>query len=252
MAVGQDRVGAGIEIRLLTEIEEFRETAKLQQAVWGFSELDCVPPRLFIVNKHVGGVALGAFDAGRMIGFSFAMAGCRKTGETFLHSNMTGFLAEYQNRGLGRRMKLRQREEALACGYRMIEWTFDPLEIRNAYFNIEKLGAVMRTYRPNCYGITSSKLHGSIPTDRLVAEWEIDTDRARYAMEHGRSPDRPAERQIAVPAEAARVRSTHPERTLAMQTAIREQFQAAFADHLTVTGYRVTDDGGVFELSGEE
>jgi predicted GNAT superfamily acetyltransferase len=250
MATGQERVDS-IDIRVLTELEEFRETANLQRAVWGFSELDCVPPRLFIVNEHIGGVALGAFEAGRMIGFSFAMAGRRRSGETFLHSNMTGLLPEYQNRGLGSRMKLRQRDQALAYGYKMIEWTFDPLEIRNAYFNIEKLGAVVRGYRPNCYGITSSKLHGALPTDRAVAEWEIDTARVRYAIEHGGSPQHEIAREIVVPAQAARLRSTEPERTLAMQTAIREQFLAAFADRMVVTGYRVTGDGGVFELSAE-
>ncbi len=249
MATSQKRVSDGIEIGVLTELEEYREAAKLQQAVWGFSELDCVPPRLFLVNKHVGGVSLGAFDGGRMIGFSFAMPGRRKSGETFLHSNMTGLLPEYQNRGLGRAMKLRQRDEALAFGYRMIEWTFDPLEIRNAYFNIEKLGAVVRGYRPNCYGITSSKLHGSIPTDRLVAEWEIDTERARFAIEHGHSPEHGVAREIAMPAEAARSRTTNPARTLAIQTEFREEFMAALSDRMEVTGYRVTDDGGVFEFS---
>lgn len=248
MATGQERLSA-VEIRVLANLEEFREAALLQGAIWGFSELDSVPPRLFIVNKHVGGLALGAVDGGRMIGFSFAMAGRRRSGETYLHSNMTGLLPDYQNRGLGRVMKLRQREEALDYGYTMIEWTFDPLELRNAYFNIEKLGAVIRSYRPNCYGITSSKLHGSIPTDRLVAEWEIDSDRALYAIEHGRSPDGPVAREILVLAEAARSRTTNPERTLAIQTEIREQFQQAFADGLHVTGLRVTDEGGVFELS---
>lgn len=250
MATGQERVD-GIDICVLTELAEFRETASIQQVVWGFSELDTVPPRLFIVNEHVGGLALGAYDGDRMIGFSFAMAGCRPTGEGFLHSNMTGLLPEYQSRGLGRRIKLRQRAEALAYGYRLVEWTFDPLEIRNAYFNIEKLGAVARAFRPNCYGITSSKLHGSIPTDRLVAEWEIDTDRARYAVERGRSPGGDVAREIAVPAEAARVRSTNPARTLAIQSGVRKQFQAAFAGGLVVTGFRVTEDGGVFELSRE-
>jgi predicted GNAT superfamily acetyltransferase len=250
MATGEERVD-DIAIRVLTELAEFRETAALQQAVWGFSELDCVPPRMFIVTKHVGGLALGAYDGGRMIGFSFGVVGCRRGGRPFLHSNMTGLLPQYQNRGLGRRMKLRQRDEALALGYRMIEWTFDPLEIRNAYFNIEKLGAVIRHYRPNCYGITSSKLHGSIPTDRLVAEWEIDTGRALHAIEHGRSLKSGVVRQIAVSAQAARVRSTAPDRTLEIQTAMREQFQAAFAEGLAVTGFRIDDDGGVYELSAE-
>jgi predicted GNAT superfamily acetyltransferase len=248
MAAGKECVD-GITLCVLTELEEFRQTVGLQKAVWGFSDVDALPPRIFIVNRHVGGVALGAYDGDRMIGFSFAMPGCHRSGGSYLHSNMTGLLPEYQNRGLGRRMKLRQRQEALAYGYPMVEWTFDPLEIRNAYFNIEKLGVVIRRFRPNCYGITSSKLHGSIPTDRLVAEWEIDTERARHAIERGRSPETAVDAEIPVSAEASRVRSTSPERTLELQSELRERFVAAFAQGFVVTGFRITEDGGVFELS---
>ena len=250
MAKGQERVD-GIDIRVLTELEEFRETTRLQTQIWGFADVDAVPPRMFIVNKHVGGVSLGAYDGDRMIGFSFAVPGRRPAGETFLHSNMTGLLPEYQNRGLGRRMKLRQREEALAFGYPVVEWTFDPLEIRNAYFNIEKLGVVIRRFRPNCYGITSSKLHGSIPTDRLVAEWELDTERVRHAIEHRRSPAEAVAREIPVLAEAARLRSTDPERTLEIQAGLRRELEAAFAEGLAITGFRITEEGGVFELSAD-
>ncbi len=250
MAEGEERVD-GVAIRVLTDLVEFRETTRLQQEIWGFAEVDCVPPRMFVVNEHVGGLALGAFDGERMVGFSFAVPGLRESGDAFLHSNMTGLLPEYRGRGLGRRLKLRQRDEALAYGYSLIEWTFDPLEVRNAYFNIEKLGALVRRFRPNCYGITSSKLHGSIPTDRLVADWEIDSDRARFAVEHGRSPGHATEREISAPAEAARLRASDPARTLEMQAAVREQFQQALAEGLVVTGYRLTEDGGVFELSLE-
>src|SRR6201999_4339960 len=84
---------------------------------------------------------------------------------------------EHRNSGLGRRLKLLQREDALARGIELIEWTFDPLEIKNAYLNIERLGAIARRYNINQYGITSSPLQGFLPTDRLVAEWWLKSKR---------------------------------------------------------------------------
>jgi predicted GNAT superfamily acetyltransferase len=250
VAESQERLAA-IDIRVLTERAEYERTCELQAAVWGFSERDQAPPRLFIVIRKVGGLSMGAFDGETMIGFSMAMPGKRPDGTPFLHSNMTGLLPEYQNIGLGRRMKLAQREEALKPGYRFIEWTFDPLEIRNAYFNIAKLGAVVRRYEPNCYGITSSRLHGSIPTDRLVGEWELDSPRVEAAAATGAAPMPPAEMEIPVPGEASRVRASNPARAVELQTELRERFLAAFADGLVVTGYRREGENGIFQLSRE-
>src|SRR5207248_11083603 len=91
----------------------------------------------------------------------------------------------YRNYGLGRRMKLAQREEALERDFKLMEWTFDPLEIKNAYLNIEKLGAITRRYSINQYGNASSPLQGCLPTDRLVAEWWLGSDRVRTLLEAG-------------------------------------------------------------------
>ena len=111
-----------------------------------------------------------------MVGFALAVPGVRG-GHPYLHSHMLAVRKDYRNGGLGRRIKLYQREEAITRGFELIEWTFDPLEIKNAYLNIEKLGAIVRRYTINQYGITTSPLQGGLPTDRLIAEWWLKSKR---------------------------------------------------------------------------
>jgi len=123
---------------------------------------------MFVVAEKVGGQVMGAFAGGQMIGFALSVPGTR-SGHVYLHSHMLAVAKEHRNGGLGRRLKLLQREDALARGIELIEWTFDPLEIKNAYLNIEKLGAIARRYNINQYGITSSPLQGGLPSDRLIA-----------------------------------------------------------------------------------
>src|SRR5579863_35202 len=190
-----------IEIGKLTNQDEYRQAVALQREIWGFAEIDLLPVRLFVVASKIGGHSLGAFDADRMVGFCLAIPGLKQGARGYLHSHMLGVLPQYNNHGIGRAMKLAQRTEALAQGIDLIEWTFDPLELKNAYFNIEKLGAVIRRYAPNQYGLTSSPLHGGLPTDRCIAEWWISGDRAEAAI-NGRPMSRPAiEATIEVPNE---------------------------------------------------
>jgi predicted GNAT superfamily acetyltransferase len=124
---------------------------------------------------------IGAFDRERAIGFALSVA-AHRNGELYLHSHMTAMLPEYQNRGIGRQLKLAQREDALSRGINLIEWTFDPLQLRNAHFNIARLGAIVREYLPNVYGRTSSPLHHGLPTDRLVAQWRIRDPRVEQML----------------------------------------------------------------------
>ena len=248
MATGEGRL-TGFEIHELVEADENQEAFLVQGEVWGFSEADRVPHRLFSVNRMIGGLALGAFHEGRMIGFCLAFPGVKPMGRPYLHSHMAGVLPQYQNQGVGRRLKLEQREQALRMGFELIEWTFDPLEIRNAYFNIERLGVVIGRYKPNAYGITTSRLHGSIPTDRLIAEWHLASSRVNSILDAGAAAAKRVVREIAVPAEAARLRTADPARAIEIQTAVREQFEEAFEQGLTVVGYRLTDTGGAYELS---
>ncbi len=241
MASSQDSLAPidsldGIDIVVLNNLDQYRQTLEMQERVWGFADIDKVPARLFTVATHIGGLALGVYRQERMVGFSLAMPGKDAAGEPFLHSHMTGLLPELQGRGLGQRVKMRQRLEAQKLGYRTIQWTFDPLEIRNAYFNIHKLGVIVRHYKPNMYGITSSKLHGGIPTDRLVAEWRLDRDP---------TPPPPTEEEVEIPAD---VRAT-PERAAEVQTRVRARFEELFAAGYQAVAYRRTPDGGAYGLA---
>jgi len=169
-ATGKREIARSIAIRKCQGLEEMRACVALQKEVWNFSDAELVPLRLFVVAEKIGGQVIGAFEGKELVGFALAVPGARG-GHAYLHSHMLAVRKEYRNAGLGRRIKLFQRDDALARQFELIEWTFDPLEIKNAYLNIEKLGAISRRYNINQYGITSSPLQGGLPTDRLVAEW---------------------------------------------------------------------------------
>jgi len=229
-----------IEVRVCHTLEECEACVAMEKRVWETADIEVVPSALIRVAAETGGQVLGAFVAGRMIGFTFAVVGCRGAGAqlvTFLHSHMTAVLPEYQNRGVGRRLKLFQREEALARGIRLIEWTFDPFELRNAYFNVTRLGAVMRRYLPNHYGITTSPLHSGIPTDRLVAEWHLDSERVRAAVAGEALPPAGVEAaRVRLPSDIGKIKKSDPARAVRIQDAMRKEFQRLFAAGYAVTG----------------
>ena len=225
-----------IEIRQLVELSEFTEVLRLQREIWGFDDIELLPLRLFVVANKIGGQVLGAFHHRKMIGFCLCIPGIKPGGKPYFHSQMLGVLPDYRNTGLGRRMKLAQREYALACGVELIEWTFDPLGLKNAFFNIEKLGAIARRYVYNQYGRTSSHLHGCLPTDRLVAEWWLRTSRAEAALNQ-RPVERPSiEARIEVPANFFDLVREDAPRAAAIQAAIGEQFETHFRSGLAVVG----------------
>jgi predicted GNAT superfamily acetyltransferase len=251
MAAGQgrgDTEQAVIEIATLSTQAEFKSAVDVQREVWGFADLELLPVRLFVVASKIGGQVLGAFDGERMFGFCLAIPGLKAGGKGYLHSHMLGVLPEYNNRGAGRLLKLAQREEALQRGIELIEWTFDPLELKNAYFNIEKLGAIIRRYVPNQYGTTTSFLHGGLPTDRCTAEWWIDGDRAHAAV-NGRPMGRPAiEATIEVPTAIAELRKTDPKQAREIQREVGERFQKLFGMGLAVIGFERSEDAGSYLL----
>jgi predicted GNAT superfamily acetyltransferase len=160
---------------------------------------------------------------------------------------------DYQNAGLGRRIKLFQRDDALARGFQLIEWTFDPLEIKNAYLNIEKLGAIARRYSVNQYGITSSPLQGGLPTDRLVAEWWLKSKRVETLLQTGKNPHIETQGTISVPAQIYDWKASTTTRSQAkeVQDHNREQFVKAFADKLAVLGYERDRQGSGKFLLGQ-
>jgi predicted GNAT superfamily acetyltransferase len=239
-----------ITIRSCAGVEEFRACVDLQKEVWNFDDVDLVPLRMFVVSHKIGGQIIGAFDSGELVGFAFSIPGTRG-GFPYLHSHMLAVRASYRDRGLGRRLKLAQRDDALKKGFSLIEWTFDPLEIKNAHLNLVRLGAIARRYSLNHYGFSSSPLQGGLPTDRLIAEWWIKSRRVNDLLEKNRPPQFSVEKKITVPAQVYAWKASDADRPKAaeVQQRNREQFLDAFAHDLAALGYeRDAAGNGTFLL----
>jgi predicted GNAT superfamily acetyltransferase len=230
-----------IHLRKLTTLPDFHRCVELQRAIWNESDLETEPYVTFVVANQTGGQVLGAFDNDTMIGFSMSMVGLRDN-SPYLHSHMTGVLPNYRDKGVGRQLKLFQREEALSRSIRRIEWTFDPLEVRNAYFNLNRLGAIARNLIPNFYGITSSPLHRNLPTDRLLAEWHLDSPRVFAAIENIPQRETPVAATIQLP----KIDSSSP--LAEIQSHLRNEFQTNFAKHYAATSIKLTDTHATYLL----
>jgi predicted GNAT superfamily acetyltransferase len=240
-----------IETRQLFTLDEFSDVLQLQKTIWGFADIELLPLRFLVVVSKVGGHVFGAYDGAEMVGFCFAIPGVKTGGRPYLHSHMLGVLPRYHNAGIGRRLKLMQRDEALSRGITLIEWTFDPLEVKNAFFNVERLGAIVRRYNPNQYGVTASPLHGGLPTDRCIAEWYLDSPRVQRVLAGERLVTNPVER-IAFPADIGRIRAEDQPCAREIQRANGEKFLAAFARGLAVTGFERSDTHGTYLLEPYE
>jgi len=234
----------GIRIRHCRGIEEFEACVRLEREVWKSADIDVVPIPLFVVASKTGGQVLGAFQGNHLVGFTMAIAGWRN-GKPLLHSHMTAVSGAHRNLGIGRQLKLFQRADALARGISLVEWTFDPLITKNAYFNFMRLGAIARCYLPDAYGITTSPLHAALPTDRLVAEWRLKSRRVVRILTGKRSTpkfDRKAAR-ISVPADMEDLRTASPEKAAQIQAEIRSQFTRSFAKGYAATAVAPTELG---------
>jgi predicted GNAT superfamily acetyltransferase len=250
-----------IEIRSCSGFDELEACVQLQIETWGYDESDVIPRKMFRVAQSIGGQVMGAFDselegtsAEKLVGFVFSLPGM-KTGKNgpkaYLHSHMLAVRQAYRNRGLGKQLKLEQRLEALARGIRYMEWTFDPLEIKNAFLNIHRLGATVRSYRVDFYGVSSSRLQAGLPTDRLLAEWRLDSPRVQAVLEGAPLPMQGIEERIQVPAQIYEWKASQAgrEQALAVQLENRRKFQQAFSQGLAVIGFSLDAEGnGVFEL----
>ncbi len=240
-----------IRIASAASLADFERCVELQLAVWGYSDGDLIPKRVFIVADAIGGQVIGAFDRDVMVGFAMALPGYRD-GQPYLHSHMLAVLPEYRNAGLGRRLKLAQRSDALARGFDRMEWTFDPLEIKNAHLNMARLGAISRRYIPDFYGPSTSPLQGGLPTDRLVAEWWLKSTRVGQIL--GEIPGEETavvDERVAVPAAIYDWKRRPDQRKLAqsLQSSNRLALESAFARGLAITGYERSPAGdGCFLL----
>jgi predicted GNAT superfamily acetyltransferase len=233
---------ADIIIRDCNGIPEFDACVEIQKQVWGYDPSDIIPSRMFVVARKIGGQIIGAFDGDRLVGFALGFPGVRNV-RAYMHSHMLAVLPEYRNEGLGRRLKLAQRDDALERGFELMEWTFDPLEIKNAHLNINKLGAIIRRYVPNQYGEISSTLQAGLPSDRLIAEWWIKSRRVEQLLDIGTFPVYEIRHTVSVPAEIAKWKQTGDTRARETQTRLRQELGGLLAQGLAVLQYRVREDG---------
>ncbi len=238
----------GIVVRKCERLEEFHRCVELQREVWGEKDLEVEPATMFVVASHTGGQTLGAFEGEKLVGFTLAVAGLQG-GVPYLHSHMTAVDAEYRNHGVGRMLKIFQREEALGRGIRLIQWTFDPLELRNAHFNLNRLGAICRKYFIDLYGRTTSPLHRGLATDRLLVEWHLDSKRVVAAIEGlvATSPEAPA--AILLPPELERWQERGSAELEKCQSRVREQFISWFSKGYAAVALRTAPANAAYLLT---
>lgn len=239
-----------ITIRKCDSMEELQACVELQKEVWNFADVDLVPLRMFVVSRKIGGQIIGAFDGNELVGFAFSIPGTR-SGHSYLHSHMLAVRQSWRNYGLGRRLKLAQRDDALQRGFDLMEWTFDPLEIKNAHLNLARLGAIARRYSVNHYGYSSSPLQGGLPTDRLVAEWWLRSKRVVNLLERQQATHFMVANTIKVPAEIYAWKASDVDRPKAaeVQKRNREKFLSVFRQGFAALSYDRDQHGnGAFLL----
>ena len=254
-----------IEIRNCRGFDEMEACVQLQIETWGYDKSDVTARKTFMLAQKIGGQVIGAFDselaagqpgaqAKALVGFAMSLPGIKQTEsgpQPYLHSHMLAVRSSHRNRGLGAQLKWEQRREALSRGIKRMEWTFDPLVIPNAFLNIHRLGAIASAYLVDFYGVSSSRLQGGLPTDRLLAEWELDSPRVKATLAQRPAAAQCVEEHILVPAPIDRWKTNEPsrERALDVQLENRRKFQDAFSRGLVVLGFsRDADGNGIFEL----
>jgi predicted GNAT superfamily acetyltransferase len=265
-----------IEIRACQGLDELDACVRLQLGTWGYDETEAIPRKTFLLAQKIGGQVIGAFDfeipdastsspsstnqsttdtvVPRLVGFAMSLPGIKTIqgrAHPYLHSHLLAVPPSHRNLGIGAQLKWEQRRDALSRGIRLMEWTFDPLEIKNSFLNIHKLGATASEYRVDFYGVSSSRLQGGLPTDRLMASWELDSPRAEAAFARHPAAAQSIEERILVPAAIEQWKASEEtrERALTVQLENRKKFQHAFSQGLAVLGFsRDSDGNGVFEL----
>lgn len=222
-----------VDVREVATIEEYDACISLQREVFGLPDLEISPRRHLIVSREAGGWTLGAFVEGKLVGFVHHLAAVRGD-EIFGYSHMMAVSAAYQNQGIGARLKWAQRARALSEGRELIRWTFEPVRARNAHFNLNRLGVMVRSYAVNFYGTDyvtnpAEKATGAtgLDSDRLFASWELRSPRVE-ALSDGRDYPLPKpDERIEIPADFSRLLKSDPESAKREQLRVRAEFLKA-------------------------
>ena len=231
-----------IVIKECVSIEELDACVKLQREVFALPDLEISPRRHLIVTKHAGGFSLGAFVENELVGFVLSVPGFRGE-ERFFYSHMTAVSQKFQNYGIGARLKWAQRERALAENVKFIKWTFQPVQARNAFFNLERLGATIKTYAPNFYGTDYSTSHEpggqfGLDSDRLFGEWNLESEKV-VALSRGENFTESGKvaRTIEIPNNWNAILKSDPQKAIDEQERAKREFQSAFNEGLICRGF---------------
>ena len=238
-----------IEIRECTTIEEFDSCVALQREAFGLPDLEISPRRQLIVSRQAGGWTLAAYVGERMIGFVHHLAAVRPDNEIYGYSHMMAVARDYQNKGIGARLKWAQRERALAEGRTLIKWTWDPMQARNAHFNLNRLGVTVDTYDDNFYGIDyfadpaqALEDRPGLQSDRLFARWDLKSPRV-VALGNGSTAeiDAKAAASVAIPVEWSALVKRDAREAREVQARVREEFKRLFAQGLVCKAFQRGD-----------
>jgi predicted GNAT superfamily acetyltransferase len=236
--------GAGIEIRDCTTMAEYDQCIQLQREAFALPDLEISPRRHLIVTRRAGGWTLGAFAGDEMVGFVHHMIAVRGASEVIGYSHMMAVAKGYQNKGVGAKLKWAQRRRALAEGRNFIKWTWDPMQARNAHFNLNRLGVTVSSYGVNFYGTDyvtmprEAEPSAALDSDRLFADWQLDSSRVALLAE-GHIPERGSEpvATIAIPPDWSALVRQDAAAARSEQLRVRAEFEAAFAAGLVCAGF---------------
>jgi predicted GNAT superfamily acetyltransferase len=231
-----------ILVRECVKLEELSACVQLQRDVFGLPDIEISPVRHLIVTKHAGGFTLGAFVEDKLVGFVLSIPAFLN-GENAFYSHMTAVHKDFQSHGVGAKLKWSQRERSLNEGVKFIKWTFQPVQARNAFFNLEKLGVIIKHYEPNFYGTDYSTLHEQdgdhgIDSDRLFAEWNLESEKVVALAKGEKNVEKnEVKLRIEIPNNWNDLVKTTPKLASETQTEIKKMFEKAFSQGLICKGF---------------
>jgi predicted GNAT superfamily acetyltransferase len=233
-------------VRECKTIEEFDACVQLQSEAFGLPDLEISPRRHLIVSRQAGGWTLGAFVGERMVGFVHHLVAVKPDDQIYGYSHMMAVAKDFQNKGVGARLKWAQRERVLAEGRDFIKWTWDPMQTRNAHFNLNRLGVLVESYADNFYGTdyNADPTQGELPglqSDRLFANWYLNSERVKRFASGSSATEVKASGSVAIPADWAGLIRDNVERAREVQKRVRNEFQQAFAEGLVCARFERGD-----------
>ena len=248
-----------IIIREVETVEEMRDCIDLQRKVFASPDLEISPVRHLIVARYAGGFTLGAYLGERLVAFVLSLPMfLAESREQAFYSHMTAVETGLQSLGIGARLKWAQRERALAEGANYIRWTYQPVLARNAFFNIERLGASISTYMPNYYGTDAEasaeqkSAQEGVDSDRLFADWYLTSPKV-IALSKGEKFEETGEvvKIIEIPPNWNELVVKETKKAIAEQSRIKHEFQTAFAEGLIVRGFERSETNPKYLLYKE-